>query len=341
MPHDSNVTALRMERQFLSRQADEDQYRALFRDTQPGQNVYWNGFGQPPCLTFRAAFDDLAFNAARQRTRELVKGRFAGGNLGWIEAADMELFACLFQKPLDRPTTRQAALLRLIEREGPLTIQQMKQLTGMLVKEITPALHRLQEAFLVYEDQYDGEWDRAWYLFPEMFPAVHLQRYTRQQALQIVLRRFAFRMVWFDADMARAFYRLPGRDIRTAAEALADEGVLVRQGGGYMLAEDADRAASLPVPRSVLAMHRNDILVKTVEPMLKERYRHPAYDMLQFLLIDGEFDGVVYGHFKNGPYVIEDVVTGAPERREEILEAVYRVNNPAHSPVQRFMGRKL
>ena len=40
----------------------------------------------------------------------------------------------------------------------------------MLVKEITPVLHRLQEAFLVYEDQYDGEWDRSWYRFEEMFP---------------------------------------------------------------------------------------------------------------------------------------------------------------------------
>jgi hypothetical protein len=34
-----------------------------------------------------------------------------------------------------------------------LTIQQIKEDTGLLVKEITPVLHRLQEAFLVYEDQ--------------------------------------------------------------------------------------------------------------------------------------------------------------------------------------------
>lgn len=37
----------------------------------------------------------------------------------------------------------------------------MNEETGMLVKEITPVLHRLQEAFLIYEDQYDGEWDRG------------------------------------------------------------------------------------------------------------------------------------------------------------------------------------
>ena len=46
----------------------------------------------------------------------------------------------------------------------------MKRMTGLLVKQITPALHRLQEAFLVFEDQFDGEWDRGWYLFDEMFP---------------------------------------------------------------------------------------------------------------------------------------------------------------------------
>ena len=78
------MLALRQERQFLGdRRADEADYLALYRDMQPGQNVYWNGFGQPPTLSFRAAFDDLEYNRQRQRKRTLVKGRFGGGNLGW------------------------------------------------------------------------------------------------------------------------------------------------------------------------------------------------------------------------------------------------------------------
>ena len=48
-------------------------------------------------------------------------------------------------------------------------MKQLKEESGLLVKEITPALHRLQEAFLIYEDQYDGEWDRGWYRFGEFF----------------------------------------------------------------------------------------------------------------------------------------------------------------------------
>ena len=146
---DDRVTALRMERQCLSRRADEEEYKALYRDMQPGQNVYWNGFGEPPCLVFRAGFDDTAFNRERQRKRELIKGRFAGGNLGWILPEDLELFGALYRKPLKSPDGRTRRLLELIEREGPLNIQAMKEETGLLVKEITPVLHRLQEAFLI------------------------------------------------------------------------------------------------------------------------------------------------------------------------------------------------
>src|SRR5699024_1835307 len=121
-----------------------------------------------------------------------IKGRFSGGNLGWIVPEDMELFIALYRKPLVKPTEIQLRILELIEREGPLNIQQIKEETGLLVKEITPALHRLQEAFLIYEDQYDGEWDRGWYRFTEMFPQVNSDKYSRHEALKIVLQRFAY-----------------------------------------------------------------------------------------------------------------------------------------------------
>jgi hypothetical protein len=37
---------------------------------------------------------------------------------------------------------------------GGLTPQQIKEETGLLNQEIMPALHRLQEAFVVYEDRW-------------------------------------------------------------------------------------------------------------------------------------------------------------------------------------------
>lgn len=347
---DKKIISLRMERQCLTHQADQDGYEALYRDTQPGQNVYWNGFGQPPTLVYRADFDDLAFNRRRQLDRALVKGRFAGGNLGWIVPEDMELFAALYRKPLTRPSADQLKLLELIETAGPFTIQQMKEETGLLVKQITPILHRLQEAFLIYEDQYDGEWDRGWYRFSEMFPQTEPDRYTRPEALKIVLRRFAYRIVWFDTAMAKSFYKIPEKEIRSAADELVAGGILVPSGSGYMLKSDAERLENYePAPMNfVYALHRNDFLYKAHEHVLRDMAKRWTegleydHEPLQYLLIDGEFHGASVGHFRNGPYDLNDVVCDLPDaesRRADIIEAV-RAANYGKAP-SRFMGKAL
>lgn len=339
-----------MERQCFLGRADEVEYEKLYRDTQPGQNVYWNGFGQPPTLIFRADFDDIEFNRNRQLEHKLIKGRFAGGNLGWIVPEDVELFAALYRKPLARPTMEQLQILELIETAGPLNIQQIKEETGMLVKQITPILHRLQEAFLIYEDQYDGEWDRGWYKFAEMFPEADQKKYTRLEALKIVLQRFACRIVWFDTAMAKSFYRIPEREIRLAVGELISEGVLAVSNGGYLLKTDADLLESYEprVMRFVYAIHRNDFFYKAQEHVLKGMVQNLtkglAYDHepLQYLLIDGEFHGASVGHFRNGPYDLNDIICDLPDaesRRDEIVEAV-RVANYGKMPL-RFMGKEL
>lgn len=344
----AKITSLRMERQCLVNKADEAEYLKLYRDTQPGQNVYWNGFGQPPTLSFRADFDDAEFNRQRQTERKLIKGRFSGGNLGWIIPEDLELFAALYRKPLTKPAENQLLLWKIIERDGPLNIQQMKEETGLLVKEITPALHRLQEAFLIYEDQYNGEWDRGWYRFSEIFPDCDLQRYTRYEALKIVLQRFAYRHVEFDTAMAKSFYKLPEKEIKAAVNELIGEGIFIKSENGFMLESDAEILESYePVKLNfVYAMHRNDFLVKSNEHILKEKFR-PLYDSLeydheplQYLLIDGEFHGASVGHFRNGPYDLNDVVCDLPnadERKDEIISAVAKVN--FGKMAERFMGK--
>ncbi len=347
---DSNIISFRMERQCLISKADEAEYIKLYRDTQPGLNVYWNGFGEPPTLSFRANFDDIAFNRDRQLNRKLIKGRFAGGNLGWIEPCDLELFIALYRKPLTNPTEIQLRLLELIERGGPLNIQQIKEETGLLVKEITPALHRLQEAFLIYEDQYDGEWDRSWYKFVEMFPEVDLNKYTRLEALQIVLQRFAYRLVWFDTAMAKSFYKIPEKEIQLAVNTLVSEGRLLTLDSGYMLSADTELLTSY-VPKNlnfVYAIHRNDFLYKAHEHVLKEFAKKLTeglpydHEPLQYLLIDGEFHGASVGHFRNGPYDLNDIVCDLPDaesRKDEIVEAVRAVNF-GKKPL-RFMGALL
>ena len=337
-----NIVALRMQRQCLDRPADVLGYEQLYRDIQPGKNVYWNGFGDPPSITFRAEFDDIEFNRRRQLDRRLVKGRFQGGNLGWVLAEDMELFGCLYQKPISRFSQNQSDLLELIRRQGPLTIQQIKEETGLLVRQITPVLHRLQQAFLIYEDQYDGEWDRGWYRFEEMFPEVELDRYSPVQALKKVLKGFAYRLVAIDEEMVRSYYKLPVKLIRQALGELLAEGMLIEVDGGYVLAEDAARldGEAMGVIPGVYAMHLNDILVRANAHRLTGTFPAGEYQVLQYLLIDGAFGGAVLGKFKNGSYILEDVHVKIEHagRKDEIIHAIYRVNDRQRSPLQRFIG---
>jgi len=329
-----NMIALRMQRQGLSAHVDKREYKKLYRDLSPGLNLHWHGFGQPPCLVNRTDFDDVAYNGKRQLERKLVKGRFQNGNIGFIEAEQMELFACMYQKPY-RPNEFTEILLHLIEREGPMNIQLMKEMTGFLVKEITPALHRLQEAFILFEDQNDGEWDRAWYQFEEIFPEVDRNRYTRQQALEYVLPGLFYRFVYLTEENARHFYGLPKKDVGAVLKKMEAEGKLTAWQDGWLAPGDKAllEQNNYQEMSSILALHRNDPLVRTEEWRLKEIYKgkEKGSEVMQYLLIDGQIRGAVLGHFRYGPYDLHEIRTELTEeelqcRREEILEAVQEVN---------------
>ena len=70
--------------------------------------------------------------------------------------------------------------------------------------------------------------------------------------------------------------------------------------------------------------------------------RRCSGEPLQYLLIDGRFCGASVGHFRNGPYDLNDIVCDHPDAeqlRDEIVEAVKFVNF-GKSPL-RFMGKKL
>ena len=342
------LLCLRMQRQHLTEPIGEEGYDQLYRDLQPGMNLYWHGFGQPPECTFRADFDDVEYNRQRQSQRALIKGRFAGGNLGWIVPKDLPLFAALYRKPIPLLNHVQLTILTLIDQMGPLNIQQIKEETGYLVKQITPALHRMQEAFLLYEDQYDGEWNRSWYRFEEMFPEIDLEQFSRIEAIQTILQRFAYRMVWFDTKMAKSFYKLPEKEIKIACEMLLEKGVFTAVNSGYMLTSDVQELSKMdekPLP-PVRAFHRNDFLTRALEHELKAIFK-PIWDALPYdhdpqyyVMVDGEFRAVSVGHFRYGPYEIQDILCDSPElwdRREEICAAVQSVNPGA--VIQRFMGQ--
>lgn len=358
---------LRLERQHFTKPAGKKEYGVLFKQMSPVLCVYWSCPGSPPELLYRAAFDDRKYCYKMRGSRTIMKGRFQNGNIAYIYADELELFAAVYRK--DKPLTdTELELYELLNREGPMTIHVMKEFTGMLTKEITPALHRLQEKFLVFEDQADSEWDRAWYPFESEFPDVNLERYTKEEAEEELVRRFVWLNVWIDAAMVRSFYRLPLKEIKGVLERLVSNGTLAPYEGGYVRREDlqllegdpSDTVENAPKEtekHSVFILHKNDFLVKSNEHWLKDTFTHPEYDVLGYLLIDGAFRGCLLGHFRNGPFELEDVAlwaeTGGEEPvclrneaadglkaalKEDILNAVELLYDPEISPLKRYMG---
>ena len=347
----NTLLALRMERMHITAPAGSEEYDELFRDLSPVSTAGWVEPGTPPSLPGHVAFDDLSWNASRRSTRRIRKGRF-GGRIAYVDERDWELFASLYQKPIDRPTASQNEMLELLIREGPLNIGLIKETTGLLVKTITPTLHRLQEAFLVYEDQVDRDGDRGWYAMQCEFPELNLDRYSKQQALEAVLPRLCRRMVWLTADAAHEFYSQPIALVRSAMASLAASGQLIpftmEEREGYVLSQDfplLPQVNPAAPARRVLALQRNDPLVRCLTKAEKTALSG-GQEALYYLLIDGRICGAVCGRFKFGPHVLEDVVLDLKQaetlsRREEILEAVYAVFDRAASPLQRFCGEAL
>ena len=346
------ITALRFRRQRLSNPAQSEQeYQELFRMLSPVMTPYWCCPGDPPSISPRVGFEEKILCNRLRLEHKLIKGRFQKGNIAYIFADELPLFGAVYQKKVSLVGQAQE-ILDLLQREGPMTVQGIKELTEMPVKEITPILHKLQTAFLVFENQEDNEWDRAWYLFSEMFPDTSIDSGKRKEGMETLVLRAAGMLVRVTPEMLRSLYGFTIKEIKEVLSGLVQEEKLVFDGEGYLLPEDMQELENLKGDclKSVFALQRNDYLVRAFETVLKGKYQPRGEDKdwteIFYLLIDGEFQGAVLGKFRNGPFDLEDVVLDLPQeeaekRREEIIKAIGERANLDASPLKRYQGRKL
>jgi hypothetical protein len=283
-----------------------------------------------------------------RRDRTLVKGRFQGGGIGYVLGRDLELYANAFRKPLARPSEVQQLVLDAVRSTGPLTPRQLKEETGLLNKEIMPALRRLQIAFLVYEDQLDDDWERSWYDFSSEWPGVRVDEERRESAVAEVLRRFLHSHVFATLEQIRDWSRLPIRQIERVLGSL-EARKLVRcraitgVGEGYCLPEDQTQADASPPP-GVFILQKGDFLVRSHATELKRRF--PGREVLQYLLVEGSLRGAVCGHWGFHPYDVEDVALDLPARKidalkERVVEIVRAAYPEPRHRILRYAGRPL
>lgn len=336
---------LLMERQRLIKPLSADGFDEIFRNMSPVHTNFWTDPGSPPTINGRCDMDDKAHCYMLRSKREIVKGRFQGQSVGYVFADELELMAGAFRKTGELSYDEQV-VFDIVRQEGPINIQMIKEITGMLSKRIAPVLHKLQQKFLVFEDQIDNEWDRCWYVFEQEFD-INLNRYTKIEAIKILLLRFAYMNVIFDVGMAKNYYSFTLKDIKAAITGLITDGKLVAVKGGYARAEDAQEAQKdEPCEKFVLAVDKNDFLIKSNEHKLTPIFKQDGSDVLAYLLIDGELKGAVLGHFRFGPHDLDDVVLKidekeAQKRKKEIIAAVEAFFGEYAKPLQKFMGKPL
>lgn len=323
----------RLRRQGLIHPFDKAAYERFFRDVSPVMTRYWTMPGDPPLLTLRADFDERRHNESLRSNRTIVKGRFVKGNVGYVYADELGHFKALYQKRIERIGGLEHQLLELLRHEEALSIGQIKDITGLLAKDIAPMLHRLQEAFLVYEDQRDGDWERRFFLFESEFPEASEDETSFEDALDQAVKQTLRRLVEADEAMILALLGIAKTSLKDALERLLAQVAIVRSDDGYLLSEDRHFMEEIESPiRSTLCLHRNDPLVRSHQPLFAKRKKIEGADCLYHILLDGAFVGYVRGHFKNGPFVFEAFVVDPtvqidPQRVDELNRALEAIDS--------------
>jgi hypothetical protein len=343
------ILAERLRRQRLLEPVQTaDDYAALFGLLQPVTPAADTRPGDPPVLVHRAAFDDRAVTSGWRETRKIVKGRFLRGTIGYVFSEELELYANAFRRPLERLSQRQELVYETLLHVGPLTPRQIREETGLLNKEIMPILHRLQQAFLVYEDQLDTDWERPWYVFSQEWPDLAVETDRWQVAAQEVLRRFFHALVFATGEQIKDWSGWSVKDIRRLLQLMQADGDIVSctidgLGAGWTRAEDASISAPAPSP-TVFMLHRSDPLVRAATSELKRRFA--GLEVLQYLLIDGDLRGAVCGHWRINPFDVEDIVVDLSpaeraRRKAEIIQAVAWGYHPPSHQILRYVGEPL
>jgi len=330
------IIAERMKRHgFTAQLKTRKDYLPLFRLLQPVAPVAMTYPGSPPGLVHRTTFDHHKVADQLRGKQTIVKGRFLGGGIGYVCADDLAIYATVFRKPLQEMNYLQKTVFDILDEAGPLTPRQIKEESqmvdgeGLLNKEIMPALHRLQTGFLVFEDQQETDWERGWNTFVSDWPDVDLEAMDWGEAAKEVLRRFFEVNVFATLAQVKDWSGLALKALKTVIAEMEISGDLVAfedadLGVGWVCA-NAVNLKTEGMSSMSLMLHKADPLTKAHSSSLKRQFA--GEEVLQYLLIDGEFKGAVLGHWRIGPHDVDNVVVELPKkersaRQAEILDAV-------------------
>jgi len=328
--------------------SDEEAYTELFKQLQPVSPVHNTRPGDPPKLVHRTLFSDSLLAGKLREANTVIKGRFCGGRIGYVLQEDLELYAIAFRKPIAKVNEIHEDIVSILKHSDGLSKEQLKEeLSGYPASEISKALQTLQEAFLIFEHQPDTDWDTGWFDFATEWFEVNPDEGDYMLAVSKVIHTFIRSMVFATAANIKSWSQLPLKTLQKAIAILFDEGKIVEAetvglGKGYI--SSGEDLVAAEIPSCAFILDKSDFLVRAHMDELQKRYK--GYEVLQFLLIDGEFKGAVLGHWRFGPYDIEDIVLELPPeeaevRKSEIFAAVREIYSSERHAILKYQGNHL
>jgi hypothetical protein len=193
-----------------------------------------------------------------------------------------------------------------------------------------------------------ANWDRTWYEFAAEWPEVELEDASWEASATQVLHRFLRGHVFATFEQMQDWSRWSSRALKRLVSEMEHAQrivprVMAGYGEGWLCGEDADLPDQL-AEASVFMLHKSDPLVRSHGSELKRRFGRT--EVLQYLLIDGGFQGAVLGHWRIGPHDVEDVVVELPtrerqQRQGEILQAIAQQYEPPRHHILKYDGRDL
>ena len=262
------------------------------------------------------------------------------------------MFAAVYKKPMKGYTEVEETILTLLRNEGPMNLKMMKEITGILNKDLSKAAQRLQKAFILYEDQLDMDNERAWYLLEDEFDHLDFRAWTEETGLEEIIRRFLKLNVAGDVDMVRSYTGLPAKKIKAAVARMMSEGitqpVLIDGKSWVMLKEDVDEVSEVKaaVPDKLYLLDGNDHIVKSRSIELTNRFGKSQYKTIRWIMLKGEIIGRLLGWFRFGPPDLEDVQVDEPlmedpSVRSRIVEAVEACFEGQATVLKRYMNEPI
>ena len=268
-----------------------------------------------------------------RRQRLVFKGRFQGGRVAYVRTEDVPLYLAAFRRERIQGDAARR-VLSVLESEGPLHKTDLAEVSGVKGRELSAALQKLQEAFLVFEGQVETEWDNAWFSVEREQPEWLGMISDSQSARAEVLRRFALAYVATSAQEAKEWSGFPKREVQRILDSLMEAGQLVEatveELGPRYLVSDWEPAEA---EQFVAVLDPGDPLVCAAQSSLKRRFE--GLPALKYVDIDGEIVGMATGRWGIGPFDVDDVVfpdgaPGEPIRGQAIEKLRRHFPSPRH-----------